>query len=798
VIRDGNKIFLIEIEEIGIKFLRSNNYFQGNEQELALLFDIKHQKQFFPNRFPDVNYIGTIPNAEFFFEFKDTKLNQNEKLEFISSFKNNKKSWNFKKELLEFSEEKLRIVTLAFLKFIEESFILQKHLQTDQANTFGIIHPLANNVSSTSAFIYKVLKLFYLNKYSICSIKNEFGISFGKQISTEEYEYSCFLEFEHPQLNYRSAFNHELSQKTFKECIPDIYSPVTLEAIFFNGCFYHAHMHDCLLNPKASPTTIHPLYKKSYQEINNDFEKKIALLLLNNPNEVKSIKIMWECNYLKERNSNPLLKQFLSNNFKERPFYRLRPRTATRSSFTECFALKWLKSQNPSEKFYCLDFNAMYSYIAMTFKFAIGDYKILVGNNLNKIKFLNNQYCFENNSYPMVGVMLVKVTPPKSLLFPFLALRLEDESTVFTLCSKCAESKNQFECCHSDLERSFTSVYFISELNFATTLGYEINEIFECHYFESSDFILKDFVKKLSCLRLQNSDLLTKFHSEEQKQQYCNYLNESLNLEEPFKLKVENIKPNNSKKLFYKTMMNSIFGKLQQRSDKPKTVYVNCQEELEKYYFSDSIISNIFCLNENVCELEIKMNSEKIPPNRESNSYIGGELVSYGRILMYQTIQKVNSIGKVFYSDCDSCFFSLPSSVPLPFEISDVFGAFKHVFPGEIQSFYCIAAKNYAVSYKTEENVIKQVTKIKGISLSTCFDNTDVNISTFDLLMTNYLKNEIKKIDLVQLKCRKEKKSRKIFRKLEVVQLSNQITNRRVIVKNCMYLSTVPYGFSIE
>jgi len=789
---------LIEIEELGVKFLRSNNYFLGNEWDLGTLFEIKYQKKFFPNRYTDFQYSGPIPSSMFFYEFKDSKTEREEKNQYISIYKNNKYEWNFQKELLEFCEEKLRILTTAFLKFIKESLEFQNHLSQNEHTKYELIHPLANNVSSTSAFVYKVFKLFYLNKYDICSIKNEFGASFGKEISSHEYEYSCFLEFQNPEKNYRSAFNHEVGQKHFKECIPDIYSPITSEAVFYNGCFFHAHMEGCLINPKASPMTLHPLFKKTYQEINDEFDQKIASLFLNNPNEVKSVKIMWECNYLKERTLNNELKYFLSNNFKERPLYRLRPRTATRSSFTECFALKWLKSQNQNETFYCIDFNAMYSYIALTSKFAIGNYQVLVGKDIQKIRFTNNQFFYDVNANPMVGVMLVNVLPPKSLLFPFLAFRLEDESTVFTLCSKCAESKNKNECCHSDLERSFTSVYFISELAFATTLGYKIKEIYECHYFEKSDFILQDFVKKLSFFRLKNTDLFSKYNTIEEKELYCKYLNDSLNLEEPFKVSVNNVLPNENKKIFYKTMMNSMFGKLQQRSDKPRTVYVNSQEELENYYFSDAIISNIFCLNENLCELELKIPSEKVPPNRESNSYIGGELVSFGRILIYKTIQKINVIGKVFYSDCDSCFFSLPETVAMPLEISDVFGAYKNVYDGEILSFFCLAPKNYAISYRSKDNVIKHVSKIKGISLSSYYVDNEINNSTFEFFMAKYLKDEIEKIDVAQIRCRKDKKAQKISRKLEIVKISNQITNRRVVVKNCMYLSTIPYGFKRE
>jgi hypothetical protein len=284
----------------------------------------------------------------------------------------------------------------------------------------------------------------------------------------------------------------------------------------------------------------------------------------------------------------------------------------------------------------------------------------------------------------------------------------------------------------------------------------------------------------------------------QEKESYCNYLNESLNFEEPFKLSVENVSPNESKKLFYKTIMNSMFGKLQQRSDKPRTVYVNSQEEIEKYYFSDSVISNIFCINENLCELELRVPSEKIPPNRECNSYIGGELVSYGRILIYKTIQKIQLIGKVFYSDCDSCFFSLPTNVQMPLEISDVFGAYKNVYEGEIISFFCLAPKNYAISYRTKDKIVKHVSKIKGISLSSYYVDEEINNSTFDFFMSKFLRDEIAKIDLAQIKCRKDKKSQKMSRKIELTKLSNQITTRRIIIKNCMNVSTIPYGFCIE
>ena len=797
VVRDGRKIFLIEIEELGIKFLRSNNYFEGGEYEIAKLFDIQFMKKFFPSRFQDVFYKGPIPNDEQFFNFKDTKTIRKEKIDFINNFRQNKLCWNFEKELVIYSEQKLIILTLAFLKFIKESFLFQTLLQNknNDEDKSKLIHPLGNNVCSTSSFIYKVFKLFYLNNYKIYSIKNEFGSNLSKEISYQEYEWSCYMQYKYPDLEYRSDFSHFLGKKIFPECVPDLYSAKTCEAVFYNGCYYHAHLHDCLINPNVTAQTKHPLFKKTYEEINTAFNQKIALLLSNHPTSVKKVTIIWECQYLEQRKHSLELKSFLSNIFKVRPLYRLRPRTAVRGSFTECFALKWLKTENLNETFHCLDVNGMYSYIGLTSKFGIGQYEIIVGNELKNITFKNGLYFYKDFNDPMVGTMLVSILPPKKLFFPFLPYRLENETTIFTLCLKCSEN-SLTKCHHSDDERSFTSVYFISELVFAIKLGYHVNEIYECHYYKQSDFILRDFVKKLACLRLQNSNLFQNLRTTEEKHTYCQHLNEQMKFEEPFNLKIDNITHNDSKRNFYKTMLNSIFGKLEQRSDKPKTVYVNSQEELERYYFSDATITSIFCINENVCELELKRSNEKLPPNRENNSYIGGELVAFGRIFMYEIIQKIDSIGRIFYVDCDSCFFSLSNSTPLPLEISDAFGAFKNVFPGEILSFYCLAPKNYAISFKMADNKIKHITKIKGISLSSYYLENEMSTATFNYFLSKYLKDEIEKKEITQLKCRKNKKTQKQSVKLEIVRVSNQITNRRILIKQCKYLSTVPYGFN--
>ena len=156
------------------------------------------------------------------------------------------------------------------------------------------------------------------------------------------------------------------------------------------------------------------------------------------------------------------------------------------------------------------------------------------------------------------------------------------------------------KCNHSDTERALTSSYMISEIEFALQLNYEIISIHECHIYETSSFILRDFVKCLNFFKVKYSDIFGNRTNGSEKQAYCNYLNSKMDLQEPFKLQPNNIQPNKGKRTFYKLMANALFGKFEQKNDKGRTIFVNNQSELEELFFSDKKIQDIFCLNDEI------------------------------------------------------------------------------------------------------------------------------------------------------------------------------------------------------
>ena len=133
VIRDGRKVFVVEIKDLSIQFLRSNNYFQGDEFQLANMFEIPNKKIFFPFRVKHHEECNQIPNLKDYYDFKDTETQREEKRSYVHELKQNNSNWIFDKELVFYAEEKVRLLSIAFLKLIEESFILQTQLKEENS-----------------------------------------------------------------------------------------------------------------------------------------------------------------------------------------------------------------------------------------------------------------------------------------------------------------------------------------------------------------------------------------------------------------------------------------------------------------------------------------------------------------------------------------------------------------------------------------------------------------------------------------------------------------------------------------
>ena len=172
--------------------------------------------------------------------------------------------------------------------------------------------------------------------------------------------------------------------KYFKEAIPDLYSPVTKEIFFFNGCYYHGHYEKCLINKNISAQSPHP-FGITYETLNQQFFDKLESLMKNHP-EISKATVEWECNF-KKKKTLPEAKLFFEQKFIPHCLKRLTPRDTVRGSFSDVYGLKWSQVDFPDEKFLCTDVNGLYSFCAIQFPYMVGKYEVLIGKSLENLYY---------------------------------------------------------------------------------------------------------------------------------------------------------------------------------------------------------------------------------------------------------------------------------------------------------------------------------------------------------------------------------------------------------------------------
>lgn len=793
MVRNGRKIILMEVKDLGIRFLRSNSYFDYNEYELAKLFDIEFNQVFFPCKFSDINfdYVGPVPDINYFCSALDSETMLKYKFDYVKELSSQNYKWDIKRELLQLAEQKLLLLTLSCLKFINNCYEFQRDLTISE--NFIFLHPFSFPLCSLGGYIYKLYKVRFLNNFDIYVVNHEFGKN-SKNVSKSEQEWVSYMEFLYPEENYLSAFNNSKGQKYFKETVPDLYSPISKKAYFFNGCVFHGHYENCLKNPNACEDTKNP-FGKTYKELNELFELKATSLIVNNPDDINEVTIFWECQFQQLRNQNSF-QRFLES-YVPHPLIRLNPRSCVRGAFFDVFAFQWSKKLFPNETLYFLDINGLYSYCAIQYRYMTGKYIELIGKDLKLLECKNNRFFFQNIN--IMGSILLTILPPRDLLFPFLLYRLKNGKTINTLCATCAE-KNTSKCNHSETERALTACYMFSEIEFALSLNYRILAIHECHIYTSSDYILKDFVKILNFFKTKNSDALKSCVTSAAKQIQCDYLNNELELCEPFLLSPSNITPNQQRRTFFKLCANALFGKLEQRNDKCKTLFVNKSAELEAIFYSENEIKDIFCMSEEICQIQVSPNVNKLPPNRKNNCYIGAQVTAYARQVIFSHLLTLyQNQANIYQVDCDSIIFSLNNELEMPFKLSEIVGAFKSEIQGQILSFYSLGPKNYSITYEAENSLeVNTISRIRGLSLNNSLNNVSFNDELFKKYVEEFLQQKSKKVSVKQFRKRANFKKLKISSKLEAITFSNSLSQRRIINLASLNLSSIPYGYKLN
>jgi len=794
IVRKGKNIMLLEIPELNIRFLNSNNYVVGSEFEIASQFDLLSDPIiYFPHKFftvDNTNYQGQIPSIINFQTFFDSSESRKNKELFISNY--GKKKWILKHELLLSSYQKLYLLAITFTAFLKECYDLQGYLLVKTNKSRQYINPISKPLCTLTGFVFKLFKCTFLNDYPIFTVNHEYGTP-GRQVSLVEYEFTSFTEFGAlKDKKCMSAFNNKLGQKYFKHCIPDLFCLTTNEIYLMNGCFVHAHLDDlCTINKNKTEESPHP-FGGTYKEQNEIFFSKLDKCMKEYP-EIKKINITWECQF-KSVKQTPEFKQFYANHFIPHPLSRLRPRDAVRGALSDVYALKWSKKMFPDEKFYCIDVNGLYSYCAVKYPYMIGKYIVLIGHDLSKLNLKNNLFFYENKH--VMGSILLTFEAPSDLQHPFLLYRKKNRSVVLSLCKECAENES-FRCRHTNKQKHFTATYMISEIEFALTLGYKIIHIHEAHIYTESEFILKDFVHTLNYFKILASENFKSCHTNKEKETMCKLIASKMNFDESQPIDMTNSKPNQKKRNFYKLMCNSLFGKFLQRQDKPRLRYISNQDELDRIFYAGIKINDFFCINDDMCLISTEENVLKMPPNRAQNVYIGSQITAYAREIIYRSLMQLNLLPncKIYQIECDSLFFSLPRDQMPNVDFSPCLGDFKHVYgDNEIIGFYSLGQKQYCVNYLDGASM-KSCYKVSGLSLSSEYNADQLNENSFEILLDSFIEGSNSSKTFFQKKTHSDFHNLKVISYQQKYTLTNHLSRKRFVNAFSDRLVTYPFGF---
>ena len=109
LIRKGRNIIILEVPELQIRFISSNNYVSGNEYDLAKQFNISFAPDFFPELLISKNnfkYEGKVPEVMNFYHFNYSESLKKEIAVYVSSLQGC--HWNFRRQILIHYDQKIQ------------------------------------------------------------------------------------------------------------------------------------------------------------------------------------------------------------------------------------------------------------------------------------------------------------------------------------------------------------------------------------------------------------------------------------------------------------------------------------------------------------------------------------------------------------------------------------------------------------------------------------------------------------------------------------------------------------------
>ena len=141
--------------------------------------------------------------------------------------------------------------------------------------------------------------------------------------------------------------------------------------------------------------------------------------------------------------------------------------------------------------------------------------------------------------------------------------------------------------------------------------------------------------------------------TDEQKQKHIDYFLKH----EDILLDKDKIMDNPALRALYKYLLNNLWGKLTQKSNKTEYKIINDSNELINLISDDTKSAiRVYYTNNKYLQVFYKDNEEINESSSKSNVVLGALITAYGRLKLLPLMNKLR--GRVIYVDTDSIFFS--------------------------------------------------------------------------------------------------------------------------------------------
>ena len=576
-IYNGAKIMFMEIPKLSIRFIDSLNFLQMPLKSFPKTFGMNELKKgYFPhyaNKECNQNYVGPMPSKK---HYGYNQMKPDERTKYLKWYEERVSEnyvFDFKKEIIEYCRSNVDILRRG-IKKLREDFIKLENIDPLRYITIASV---CMTIYRSNYMPNKTIAI--VPEYTKTDNYSKMSIMWLNYVSTTK------------GLNIQHAINGgekklTIDDKTYKV---DGFCNETNTVYQFHGCFWHG-CPNCY-----RPNIINSKNQRDMGTLND--------LTIEKRENIKSAGYNYVSTYECQLNKNKEF-QIFAKDFEQEIVEPLNQRDAFYGGRTNATKLLYNFKENECGRY--VDFCSLYPTVQYYKKYPIG----------HPVKIHNpKKYC-KTSWY---GLIKCKVLAPRKLYHPLLPQRIKVDSyekLVFTLCKKCAETRNQNKCDHSDNERSFIGTWTTDEVSKAVEKGYKalkVNDVW--HFAKSTDTLFKGYIRRFMKIKLESSKY--DFKTKEDEDCFKAKIKDSLDIN------VEKFEFNAGLRSIAKLCLNSLWGKFGQRSNMSQTKYVTEVSEFYEILLDDKLDNiNFQFINDDMVQMTYNFKDLFVDNSNNTNIFI--------------------------------------------------------------------------------------------------------------------------------------------------------------------------------